>query len=179
MELIVDENIVLKSVEEKDAASLFHIVMKNLERFKPWFGWVHQIDSVQPIENFVKACINNEDKVGYASMVIFYNNQPVGFIGHQNYKSFNKSLQLGYWLDQAHEGKGVMTKSVIKMIDYAFELGMNKVEIYCASDNVRSRKIPERLGFTEEGTIRAAELINDVYLDDVVYGVLKDEWIKD
>ncbi|WP_425464247.1 GNAT family N-acetyltransferase [Paenibacillus zeisoli] len=42
--------------------------------------------------------------------------------------------------------------------------------------NQKSRSIPVRLGFTEEGVIRQAELNGNRYIDHVVYGILASEW---
>jgi hypothetical protein len=43
-----------------------------------------------------------------------------------------------------------------------------RVEIRAAPANARSRAIPERLGFTQEGTLRQVERGGDRYLDNVV-----------
>jgi ribosomal-protein-serine acetyltransferase len=56
------------------------------------------------------------------------------------------------------------------------DLGLNRVEIRAAEFNTRSRAIPERLGFTQEGIIRQAEWLYDYYVDHVVYGMLSEEW---
>ena len=72
-----------------------------------------------------------------------------------------------------------MTKACREFVDYAFNtLELNRVEIRCAEDNLKSRAIPERLGFTKEGIIRDGELLNHGYVDSVVYGILKREWSK-
>jgi hypothetical protein len=51
-----------------------------------------------------------------------------------------------------------------------------RVEIRAAPENARSRAIPERLGFTQEGTLRQVERVGDRYLDNVVYAMLAEDW---
>ena len=53
---------------------------------------------------------------------------------------------------------------------------LNRIEIRAAVGNARSRAIPERLGFHEEGTLREAELVEGVALDIVVYSMLASQW---
>ena len=50
--------------------------------------------------------------------------------------------------------------------------------IHCAVGNRRSRAIPERLGFTQEGIARDAEWLYDHYVDLVTYSLLAPEWSK-
>lgn len=71
-----------------------------------------------------------------------------------------------------------MTKACEAMIRYIFEeLCLNRIEIRAALTNLKSRAIPERLGFQMEGKIRQAERINDRFVDHIVYGLLKEDWI--
>jgi ribosomal-protein-serine acetyltransferase len=50
-----------------------------------------------------------------------------------------------------------------------------RVEIRAAPENARSRAIPGRLGFTQEGTLRQVERVGDRYLDNVVYAMLAED----
>ena len=55
-------------------------------------------------------------------------------------------------------------------------MGLNKIEISIAEENFRSRALPKKYGFKEEGIIRDAEWLNDKYVNHVLYGLLKSEW---
>jgi len=69
-----------------------------------------------------------------------------------------------------------MTSVVKEMVSIGFnEFGFNRIEIQCATDNTKSRAIPERLGFIQEGILRSSEKVNGRYLDHAVYGLLKNE----
>jgi ribosomal-protein-serine acetyltransferase len=84
---------------------------------------------------------------------------------------------IGYWLEEAHQGSGLTTMACGAVLEYAFgELGLNRVEIWCAVDNARSRAVPERLGFTHEGTTRQSQRLHDRHIDEAVYGMLASEW---
>jgi ribosomal-protein-serine acetyltransferase len=51
-----------------------------------------------------------------------------------------------------------------------------RVEVRAAPENARSRAIPERLSFTQEGTLRQVERVGDRYLDNVIYAMLAEDW---
>jgi ribosomal-protein-serine acetyltransferase len=70
-----------------------------------------------------------------------------------------------------------MTEAVRALVTHAFEAWeLNRVQIRVAVGNVRSRAIPERLGFKQEGVFRQAERIGDRFEDIVVYSMLVGEW---
>ena len=102
-----------------------------------------------------------------------------GIVGFHRIDWLNRATAIGYWIGEQYQGKGLVTKSCSKVLDYSFgRMGLNRIEIRCASDNIRSRAIPERLGFKEEGLIREAEWLYDHYLDHVIYGMLESQWLS-
>ena len=83
---------------------------------------------------------------------IFRDGRFIGSIGFNQFDWQSQRTEIGYWIDKHEEGKGIITKSSECLIRYAFnDLRMNRVEIRCSTENVRSSAIPERLGFQKEG----------------------------
>jgi RimJ/RimL family protein N-acetyltransferase len=82
-----------------------------------------------------------------------------------------------YWIDAAFEGRGLVSRAMTILLDQAFgPLGLARVTVHTDAANQRSRALAARLGFTEEGLHRQAITIGDQRHDEVVYGLLADEW---
>lgn len=108
---------------------------------------------------------------------IWCGDELAGSIGYLYIDQENKKTEIGYWLGQEYEGRGLITKSIKVLIAHAFdELELNKVEIGIATDNFKSRAIPEKLGFQREGELRDYEYINGAYLNRIIYGLKADQW---
>ena len=79
---------------------------------------------------------------------------------------------IGYWLSKYHQGRGLMTAAVKDLVQFAFEVwNVRRVEIHCGVNNLKSRAIPERLGFVNDGiasNIPAVELNGQMILS-VIY----------
>jgi ribosomal-protein-serine acetyltransferase len=90
----------------------------------------------------------------------------------------NGKTEIGYWLSEPLQGKGIVTKSTKKLIEIAFEKEqMNRIQIKCAVDNLPSKRIPQRLSFTLEGIEREGELLaNKEYTDLEVYSLLRSDY---
>ena len=75
-----------------------------------------------------------------------------------------------------------MTRCCSAVIDYGFgELGLHRIQIWADALNRRSRAVPERLGFTLEGTRREDTRVRGAggaseWRDTVVSSLLDREW---
>lgn len=88
------------------------------------------------------------------------------------------TAEVGYWLGAGFEGRGLVTRAVTAVLDHGFgPLGLHRVSLRATADNVRSRHVAERLGFTQEGELRESAAFPDGRREDVVlYGLLAREW---
>jgi ribosomal-protein-serine acetyltransferase len=107
---------------------------------------------------------------------IWFKGQFCGMVNHQNVDWSNRWSALSYWLDAAHQGRGIMTVCCRALVAHGFDTWkLNRIVIECATQNTRSRAIPERLGFKLEGILRSVEWLHDGYIDHALYGLLRSE----
>lgn len=174
--LRVNKEVILQLRDERHAQETFDLIKKN-KHLREWMQWYEVVKTLKDSINNIEGNIEDwEMKTDY-HLGIFYQEQMVGMISLHGINYLANKAAIGYWLDKDYEGKGIITSSVRVLLEYGFnELGLNRIEIGAAVTNTRSRLIPERLGFTLEGILRKNMLLNGVYLDMAMYGMLKSEY---
>jgi ribosomal-protein-serine acetyltransferase len=172
----IDDEVYLRRFVVEDAPSVYEAVRRNIDHLH-FMHWITPDYSLEMAREFIgRATLPVEAKKGLG-FGIFRGDRFIGSIGYVSFELDTHRTEIGYWLDKDEEGKGIISASVRKMIDFAFnELRMNKVEIRCSADNIRSAAVPRRLGFKEEGLLRQSELRHGVLKDFMVFGLLRDEW---
>ena len=179
LEIIVDDNIVLRLHHEKMAPLLFELVEKNRAHFREWLPWLDANTKVEHSQQFISECQKNYKKGIGLNFGIYYQDKLVGALGFNVIDNTNKKAEIGYMFGKDYKGKGIMSKSCEALINYGFnQLILNRIDIKAATENIKSRAIPERLKFKQEGILRESEFLYDHFIDLVVYGMLKEDWKK-
>lgn len=177
LQIQINDDLVLRSWKIGDADELFHLINTNRDHLSAWLPWVPSVKEVKDSENFITTSLENFKAAKGLELGIFYKDVLVGCIGLHELNTLHHKTSIGYWLGSQSQGKGLMTLAVQALIDYSFlTYNFNRVEIRAATENKKSRAIPERLGFVQEGTLRQAEFVENRYLDIVVYSVIKKDW---
>lgn len=173
----VDDEIELRLPEERFAEEATALVRRNLEHLSEWVKWAHENFSVEDALEFIRRNRRSfAENKGYAVHII-YRGRHAGNVGYNHIDWANRATEIGYWLAAPFQGKGVMTRACGALVAHAFkEFNLNRVEIRCGSGNARSRGVPERLGFKQEGVLRQAEVLHGRFIDLVVYAMLAEEW---
>jgi [ribosomal protein S5]-alanine N-acetyltransferase len=87
-----------------------------------------------------------------------------------------QSAHLGYWVDNAVAGRGVMPTAVALVTDHCFwGLALHRVEVNIRPENTASRRVVEKLGFREEGLRREFLHIAGRWRDHLSYALTRDE----
>jgi len=176
-EITIEPGLSLELLHIRHAPALHNLSQSNRDYLKEWLPWLIDGYSIEDTRQFITMTMKQyADNLGFQSSII-YKGELAGVTGYHAINHTNHSGSIGYWLGQAYSGTGIMTKSVKKVIEIGFnDYELEKVEIRCATGNIKSAAIPERLGFKKDGIIRQNEWLYDHYVDHVIYTMLRSEF---
>ncbi|WP_308128194.1 GNAT family N-acetyltransferase [Modestobacter italicus] len=84
--------------------------------------------------------------------------------------------QLGYWVAPAARGRRVAARAADAVCRWAFDAGIDRVELYHAVENEASGRVAARAGFTREGRLRRSYRYGDgVKHDEFIWSRLSDD----
>jgi ribosomal-protein-serine acetyltransferase len=176
IEITIDESIKLELINDSHSQAIFEIANKGRNYLREWLIWVDDMQSVEFIENYIKESTQRKNEGTAFAFVIIENEKVVGRIGIYKINNINKIGEIGYWIAENQQGKGIVTKCCKGLIDFCFnELHLNRIEIICGTENYKSQVIPQRLGFTKEGIIRQGALVHNKFIDLCLFSLLEDE----
>jgi ribosomal-protein-alanine N-acetyltransferase len=86
---------------------------------------------------------------------------------------------VGYWIDRAVAGQGLMPESVVTVLNFAFEvLRLHRVEINIVPRNTPSRRVVEKLELRSEGVSIKMLEIDGVWEDHMRFAIVAEEWAE-
>ncbi|RIW38508.1 N-acetyltransferase [Bacillus salacetis] len=173
----IDEDLSLKLPDPRDAEEFFKLTDSSREYLREWLPWLDGTRTPEDTKEFLSTALANYAAQKSMTTLILFKGKVAGTAGFNSIDWSSSIAYVGYWLGSEFQGNGIMTRAVSALTDYAFhDLQLNKVEVRAAVQNKKSRSIPERLNFTNEGKIRQAEKLYGQFVDHQVYGMLADEW---
>jgi len=172
----VNNNIRMETVNLSMASVIFSTIECDREYLKTWLPFVEMTQQISDTEIFIKSIANQEIDKKDDVYSIWYREEFAGLIGFKDTDWLNRKTELGYWLAEKMQGKGIITLCVEKLIRYAFQkLKMNRIQIKVAIGNTKSAAIPKQLGFVFEGIERAGEFHNHRYKNLEIYSFIKTD----
>jgi ribosomal-protein-serine acetyltransferase len=175
----ISPSLVVQSIEPDYAEALFHLIANNRSDLQRYLPKVVEIDSVQAAHAHIRQVQQQTEQGEVMEFHVLFDTQLCGeirlsYVEHENHK-----IAIGYFLDAAFQGRGIITQAARAVINYCFsELEFNRIELRCATTNQASIAVAERLGFTREGELRQAELLDQRYVNHYIYSLLSDEQQK-
>ncbi|MDP4292246.1 MAG: GNAT family protein [Bacteroidota bacterium] len=178
LNLWVEDGLILKEIQINDAESIFNIIDQQRDYLREWLPFIDYTWHIGDTRAYIYSVYDKP--YGHRDMVfsIWYQGKIVGLIGLKGTDRDNHKTEIGYWLSNDQQGKGIVTKSCHRLVQYLFEnMGMNRIQIRVGTSNEKSKKIPKRLGFKFEGIERCGELLQSGYTDLDIYSMIRSEFV--
>jgi RimJ/RimL family protein N-acetyltransferase len=85
----------------------------------------------------------------------------------------HQRAEVGYWLAREARGEGHSTRAVRLICDWGYrELGLERIALLAATENVKSQRVAERSGFSQEALLRSYMRHNSERQDMLAYALL-------
>jgi RimJ/RimL family protein N-acetyltransferase len=154
---ITTERLLLRPHAPGDGPALKAAVDANLDHLQRWMDWAMNepspLDVIEArISKFATEFTTGPDR-GYGIRRIEEPATVIGACG-VHARIGPSALEIGYWLDARHTGRGYATEATAAIVRAAFALPIiEHVEIRCDPANAASAAVPRRLGFSYVTTL--------------------------
>ncbi|MHA3701921.1 GNAT family N-acetyltransferase [Jatrophihabitans sp. YIM 134969] len=164
-----DDVVSLGLVERRHVAVLDTLWQDNADRLREWEPWAAEDGALDDPSGWVRYCLDRFAQGSAVFAFILRDDEPVGTVGLW-LESDRTRASIGYFVDAKHEGDGLVTRAVRRMVEYALEeRGVEWIEVGVAASHSRSRAVPERLGFELAGVEAGGLEFPDRKVDRALY----------
>jgi ribosomal-protein-serine acetyltransferase len=178
--LTVEEDLTLHLPNLSFAEDLFAVIDENRAYLERHLPWVRQTKSVADSRAFLKNAERFAAGGQQLHLLLLWQQKVIGAVSFVEISTANQTGELGYWIAENEQGQGFITKAAQRLIRYGFEqLALNRITIKVSTKNPQSQKVPQRLGFLHEGTMRQSIKLYEQFLDIELYGLLKTDFLND
>lgn len=132
--------------------------------------------------NFWRNIYYRNDGIYYA-IALKKTNQMIGSVGLTGYNSYQNRIEISYDLSEKFWRRGVMKNAINKIVNFGFnefaqrlnKKGLNRIEAFVSTDNVPSKNLLLKCGFTLEGLLRQHRYHKGKFVDVYVFSILKED----
>ena len=166
-----------RKIEARDAEAIFRI-KSNPEVARMYGVEPHQ--TIEQTKNWVEDRIADyrNKNVLYWVFTLTGEDQAIGSICLWHLDLESRCAEVGYELNYMYWKRGYMFEGIWAVLDYSFEIGFHRIEACPFETNEPSKKLLLKLGFRHEGTLRGRCLYRGEYLNQMYFGLLKEEWMR-
>jgi RimJ/RimL family protein N-acetyltransferase len=154
---IETERLVLRCWDPADASFLKDAIDSSLDHLRPWMPWAREEPkSLAETVNLLRRFRSLFD-LGQDFLYGIFSRDESEAVGGTGFHTRvgEAAFEIGYWIRASRIGKGLATESTAALTRVGFELcGLDRIEIRIDPANEASARIPRRLGYTHEATLR-------------------------
>lgn len=178
--LLNTPRLILRLPNENDIAQFQAFDERNGEHMSPWRsatgeqGKDHKAQLIQWEQEF-------QEGKSIRFLLLLKEDPEGAIIGFCNFSQIFRgpfqACYLGYHIDAALQGKGLMSEAVTKATKYMFEIqNLHRIMANYMPSNERSARLLHKLGFVVEGHAKKYLLINGQWEDHILTSLTNENW---
>lgn len=170
--------VVLRPWQPGDAPALYEAATASIESVGRWLPWCRPGYTMADSEAWIETTglgWRQGELFGFA-LADVASGEIVGGAGLNQIHREHRSANLGYWVREGHQGHGLASAAVRPLARFGFgQLGLVRLEIVCALENIASRRCAEKAGASFEGVARHRLMVGNTPTDAAVYALLPED----
>ena len=177
IEPIVRDGLCIRPFEPRDVEQFVSGVRESVATVSPWMPWCQpEYAAADALEWFAQCSANLSAAHAY-DLGIFWADG-AEFCGGVSINQLNRQNNfgnIGYWVRQSLQGRGIATRAVRIIANFGFDvLKLTRLEIVAAVENHASRGVAEKAGAKFECIARNRLLVNGCPTAAAVYSLVPE-----
>lgn len=177
---IETERLIIRCYEPTDAPKMQEAIANSLDHLLPWMPWAkNEPESLEEKVNRLRLFRGQFD-LGQDYVFGIFNKSETELIGSTGLhtKVGKNAREIGYWINVKFIRQGFAFEAVNALTKVGFEIEqLSRIEIRCAPDNIKSQKIPKKLGYELEAILKnRAEEISGDFRDVMIWTMFKSDY---
>jgi ribosomal-protein-serine acetyltransferase len=175
---LIEGPFLIRTLREEDVSALFEAARESIAEVSPWLPWCHENYSIEETREFIASRELASQGGEWYSFGIFEKDggRFLGGVGINFINRVHQMANLGYWVRTSAAGRGVATSATRLAARFGFEqLGLQRIEIVAAVDNIPSQRVAEKAGAVREAVLRKRLLIRGKSMDAVLFSLVAED----
>ena len=170
---------VIRCYNPTDAFQLENSITESLDHLLPWmpFASAEPEPIIAKIERLRRMRSNFDQNLDFAYGV--FNDESTQLIGSTGLhpRIGAGAIEIGFWIHKNYINQGYASEVTSALTRIAFEINkVDRVEIHCSVENLRSAAIPRKLGYLHEATLQKRSFANGLSSDQMIWSLFANEY---
>ena len=172
------ERLILREIVPADAEDIFRI-FSDEETMQYWSCRPYRsIDQASSLIAGITRQVREGSGIHWA-ITLRGSGRLIGKCGYNEWRKVHRRGDISYIMAREMWGKGLVREALSAVIDYGFDrMNLHSVEAGVTPGNSASTRILEKLGFCLEGHLRESFLVEDAFVDSLIYSLLRIDWVR-
>jgi len=174
---LIDEELLLRPFHLSDSTGLYCAVKESLPELKPWMSWATDSYNELSAREYITIARARWEEGTFYGFAITRGEEILGACTLSSLHPIYHFCNLGYWVRTSCHGQGIAGRAAKLVARFAFEeLGLIRVEIVIAVDNLASLRVAEKIGAHDEGVLLNRMVVGKSIFDAKMYSLLPSDF---